>query len=594
MSRLVPPAFPMMKKALGSRSRLLPAVVLLGLIGAGLEGIGIGLVIPLLGIIIGGATSPQMSGLSAVFQSFGQTLSDDVRLMAIAGFILALIVLKNVIAYANAVLTAFIYGKAGHAIRSALSEQLLRVGYSFFLQQSPGRLLNIISNESWRASDAIQTGLAILVNASAAIILLVFLLLLSWKMTLLVALGLIAIQAVHALLSSSLKAPSRRVTALNSELASRMLHLVHAGRLTRIFGQEAREKSVFDTASDAVRRAAFTLQIRQGSLPLLSETLHAALFLGVIVGAALGGVSFPLIAAFVILLYRLQPHVRALQFAWSQFQGWSGSLEEVTWLLDSADKPRAPHGNLPYDGLSRHVQFDDVSFTYAGAETRALVLQSASFELRAGRSTALVGRSGAGKTTIVNLLCRFVDPDAGAILVDGMPLDQIDPVQWRRQIALASQDLELVDGTILDNIIYGQERASAADAERAARLAEAHAFIEELPQRYDTIVGYRGANLSAGQRQRIALARALVRDPDILILDEATNALDGLSEAAIIETLKSRAGKRTTIVISHHRSTISFCDDIVVLSGGRVKGQGPLAALGPLEMDALYEYEAAS
>ncbi|BCH22650.1 ABC transporter ATP-binding protein [Mesorhizobium sp. L-8-3] len=584
----------MMKKALGSRSRMLPAVVLLGLVGAGLEGIGIGLVIPLLGIITGGAASAQMSGLSAIFQSFGQTLSDDVRLMVIAGFILALIILKNVVAYANTVLTAFIYGKAGHSIRSALSEQLLRVGYSFFLQQSPGRLLNIISNESWRASDAIQTGLAILVNASAAVILLAFLLLLSWKMTLLVALGLFAVQAVHALLSASLKVPSRRVTALNSELASRMLHLVHAGRLTRIFGQEVREKAVFDTASDAVRRAAFSLQVRQGSLPLLSETLHAALFLGVIVGAALGGVSFPLIAAFVILLYRLQPHVRALQFAWSQFQGWSGSLEEVTWLLDSSDKPRAPHGNLPYDGLSRHVQFDEVSFTYAGAETRAVVLQSASFEIRAGRSTALVGRSGAGKTTIVNLLCRFVDPDDGAILVDGIPLDQIDPVQWRRQIALASQDLELVDGTILDNIVYGQERATAADAERAAKLAEAHAFIEELPQRYDTIVGYRGANLSAGQRQRIALARALVRDPDILILDEATNALDGLSEAAIIETLKSRAGKRTTIVISHHRSTISFCDDIVVLSEGRVKGQGPLAALGPLEMDALYEYEAAN
>lgn len=594
MSRLVPLAFPMMKKALGPRSRLLPAVVLLGLVGAALEGIGIGLVIPLLGIIAGDATSPQMSGLSAVFQSFGQTLGSDVRLAVIAGFILALIVLKNVIAYANTVLTAFIYGKAGHSIRSALSEQLLRVGYSFFLQQSPGRLLNIISNESWRASDAIQTGLSILVNASAAIILLVFLLLLSWKMTLLVAFGVIAIQVVHALLSTSLKKPSRRVTALNGELASRMLHLVHAGRLTRIFGQEAREKAVFDTASDAVRRAAFTLQIRQGALPLLSETFHAALFLGVIVGAALGGVSFPLIAAFVILLYRLQPHVRALQFAWSQFQGWSGSLEEVTWLLNSADKPRAPHGNLPYEGLSRHVQFDDVSFTYASAETRSVVLHSASFEIRSGRSTALVGRSGAGKTTIVNLLCRFVDPDAGTILVDGMPLDQIDPVQWRRQIAVASQDLELVDGTILDNIIYGRERATAADAERAAKLAEAHGFIEELPLRYDTIVGYRGANLSAGQRQRIALARALVRDPDILILDEATNALDGLSEAAIIETLKSRAGKRTTIVISHHRSTISFCDDVVVLSGGRVKGQGPLAALGPLEMDALYEYGAAS
>lgn len=582
----------MLRRALGRKQlRLLPAVVMLGLVSAALEGFGIGLIIPLLGIIMGQGDQTGMAGFSAVFQHFGSDLSERDRLILISAAILGSIVLKNVIAFANTLLTTFIYGKASHSIRSALSEQLLRVGYPFFLQQSPGRLLNIISNESWRASDAIQIMLTAIVSASAAIILLAFLLLLSWQMTLLVTLGLVVVQIAHAMLSANLKAPSRSVASRNSDLASQMLHLVHAGRLIRIFGQESREKATFDQASDAVRRAAFVLLTRQGALPPLTEVLHAMLFLAVVIGAWFVGVSFPLIVAFVILLYRLQPYMRALQMAWSQLQGLSGSLEEVVWMLDPTDKPEPPRGHRPFQGLAQGIKFDDVTFTYSGKDQRAVVLHSAAFEIRSGRSTALIGRSGAGKTTIVNLLCRFVEPDAGRILVDGSPLDQIDPSQWRRHIALASQDLELVDGTIFENIIYGQDAASAGDAQRAAKLAEAHEFIEHLPQGYQTVVGYRGVNLSAGQRQRIALARALVRDPDILILDEATNAVDGLSEAAIVETLKSRAGRRTTIVISHHHSTISFCDDVVILSGGRVKKQAPFAALATLSMDELYQHD---
>ncbi|RWO52677.1 MAG: ABC transporter ATP-binding protein [Mesorhizobium sp.] len=590
--RLVPPSLPMLRRALGRKQlRLLPAVVMLGLVSAALEGFGIGLIIPLLGIIMGQGDQTGMAGFSAVLQHFGSDLSERERLIVISAAILGSIVLKNVFAFANTLLTTLIYGKASHSIRSALSEQLLRVGYPFFLQQSPGRLLNIISNESWRASDAIQIMLTAIVSASAAIILLAFLLLLSWQMTLLVTLGLVVVQIAHAVLSANLKAPSRSVASRNSDLASQMLHLVHAGRLIRIFGQESREKATFDQASDAVRRAAFVLLTRQGALPPLTEILHAMLFLAVVIGAWFVGVSFPLIVAFVILLYRLQPYMRALQMAWSQLQGLSGSLEEVVWMLDPSDKPEPPRGHRPFQGLAQGIKFDDVTFTYSGKDQRAVVLHSAAFEIRSGRSTALIGRSGAGKTTIVNLLCRFVEPDAGRILVDGSPLDQIDPSQWRRHIALASQDLELVDGTIFENIIYGQDAASTGDAQRAAKLAEAHEFIEHLPQGYQTVVGYRGVNLSAGQRQRIALARALVRDPDILILDEATNAVDGLSEAAIVETLKSRAGRRTTIVISHHHSTISFCDDVVILSGGRVKKQAPFAALATLSMDELYQHE---
>ncbi len=590
MRRFLLPGLEVLRGALGRQMRLLPAVVILGLASAALEGAGIGLIIPMLGIIAGDGQANGLSGISAYFQAIGEGLGDGERLLVIAAAVLALIVLKNILAFANTLLTTFIYGKASHAIRSALSDQLLRIGYPFFMQQSPGRLLNIISNESWRASDAIQTVLSSIVHGSAAVILLAFLLLMSWQMTLFVALGLVFVQLAHAALSATLKGPSRHVTSFNSELAARMLHLVHAGRLIRVFGQETREKNAFDSASDAVRRAGFALQSRQGALPPLTEVLHSALFLAVVVSAWSIGVSFPVIVAFVVLLYRLQPHMRALQMSWSQIQGWSGSLEEVRWLLDSSDKPKPPQGNAPVDGLHQGMTFDRVTFRYPGSEVRPLVLHSASFEIRSGRSTAIIGRSGAGKTTIVNLLCRFVEPDEGRILVDGVPLGQINPVQWRRQIAVASQDLELVDGTILENITYGQS-ATPAEAERAAKLAEAHGFIEQLPQGYETLVGYRGASLSAGQRQRIALARALVRDPAILILDEATNAVDGLSEAAIVETLRSRAGRRTTIVISHHRSTISFCDDVVVLGSGRVKGQAALADVASLSMDQLYEHE---
>ncbi len=590
MLRFLMPSLQLLRDALGRQLRLLPLVVVLGLASAALEGAGIGLIIPMLGIIAGSDESPGLSGISALFQQVGAELDKGDRLLVLAAAILALIALKNVLAFANTVLTNFIYGKASHSVRSSLANQLLRIGYPFFLQQNPGRLLNIISNESWRASDAIQTVLAAMVNASAAVILLAFLLLLSWQMTLLVALGLILVQVAHAVLSATLKGPSRNVTSFNSELAARMLHLVHAGRLIRVFGQEGREKAAFDSASDSVRRAGFVLQTRQGGLPPLTEVLHSALFLAAVVSAWFVGVSFPVIVAFVVLLYRLQPHVRALQMSWSQIQGWSGSLEEVRWLLDSSDKPKPPSGSEPIEGLNEGIAFNDVTFRYPASGSRAVVLRSASFEIRGGCSTAIIGRSGAGKSTIVNLLCRFVEPDEGRILIDGVPLERIDPAQWRRQIAVASQDLELVDGTIFENITYGQS-ATLAEVERAAKLAEAHSFIEKLPEGYQTVVGYRGASLSAGQRQRIALARALVRDPAILILDEATNAVDGLSEAAIVETLKLRAGRRTTIVISHHRSTISFCDDVVVLGGGRVKSRASLADVASLSMDQLYEHE---
>lgn len=242
--RILLPSLQLLRDALGGQLRLLPIVMVLGLCSAALEGVGIGLIIPMLGIIAGHQDPAALSGISALFQQVGSGMDDRQRLVVIAAAAFALIFLKNVLAYANTVLAAFIYGKAGHSIRGALASQILHVGYPFLMKESPGRLLNIISNESWRACDAVQTVLAALVNGSATIILLAFLLLLSWQMTLFVALGLFLIQFLHYVLSATLTGPSRNVTVFNGELAARMLHLVHAGRLIRIFGKEVRERVV--------------------------------------------------------------------------------------------------------------------------------------------------------------------------------------------------------------------------------------------------------------------------------------------------------------------------------------------------------------
>lgn len=575
-------------KVLAPCFRLLPLILVLGLLSASLEGFSIGLVVPLLSVILGGGNPGNSSGGGNVFVKFGSIFPAESRGAVLVAGIVLLIGLKNIISYVNGVLGAWIYGRASFELRSTLARDLTNVGYPFFVDQKPGRLINILANESWRVADAILASIGMVVSAAAAFILVGFLFLLSWRMALGVAIGLLFLQLAHGFLTSRLRALSNRVSGQNSSLASRMLHLVHAGRLIRVFGREKWESTAFDSTSLAVRRAVFALERRRAVVAPAMEILQVALFLGVVVFAWKSGVAFPIIAAFLVLLYRLQPQVRGIQSALAQLKAWNGSIGEVSWLLSDQDKPLPPGGAVGFDKLHDSIAFDKLSVRYSTDALRP-ALDGVDFRIRAGCSTAIVGRSGAGKSTIVNLLCRFIDPTTGRLLVDGISLSTIDPVAWRSKLAVASQDLELIDGTILDNILYGRQGATASNAQDAARMADAEDFILALPNGYATAVGYRGAYLSAGQRQRIALARALIREPEILILDEATNAVDTLSEAAIVQTLRSRAGRQTTIVISHHMNTISFCDDVVVLSEGAVSAAGPLADMRQGGIADLYE-----
>jgi ATP-binding cassette, subfamily B, bacterial MsbA len=561
---------------------VVPVSALLSLLASALEGFGIGLLIPLLTEFLG-ATAGPATGVMLLFAHVSAAFPPSWRVVGVAACILGAILVKAALQTLYWVIVAWVDGRAGHDIRAALSQQLLSLGYSFFLRQDPIRLVTIVSTESWRASDAIRLAFSITASAGAVVVFVGLLFAVSWKLSLVVVAGVLLIRLAQVGYARRLERLSERVATTNRELTARMMMIIEAMRLIRIFGQQAREQTRFTQASDGVRRALWDVERNASVTGPLFEVLHAGLFIAVLLLAQRIGLALPAIITFLVLLYRTQPHLMALSRARLELASLRGPVREVAWLLDSSDKPTSPAGKASVSQLSAPLMFEHVDYSYPTRQEAGPALVDLNFTIRPERALAILGPSGAGKSTLVNLICRLLEPSAGRITLDGRDVAEIDPQSWLSHVALAGQDIDLIDASISDNIAYGVPDASLERIQQAAQQADADRFIQTLPEGYATTVGSRGLSLSGGQRQRIGIARALLRDPELLILDEATNAVDGISEAAIMSLIKRRAGHKLTIVISHRLSTIASCQDGLVLDGGRVVESGPLAELSFFE-----------
>ena len=563
----------------------IPVIIVIGLVSSLLEGLGISLFIPFLQSF--SQTNIQFESNNYLVDLISQPFIDvslKVRTLVIPLLILGSIFLKNALLYLNSALFSWFNWRISHRLRSNIFKQFMSVSYEFLEDTQSGKIVSILDKETWQTSQALSNLVTIIISICTIIVYSVFLLLLSWQLTLLVGVFAIAISSSIQFLTRQIKNLGHQAAWANADFVYRALEGIAGTKIIRAFGREAYEQLRFDRASDRVCNAFMKLDLLSRAVSPLSEVLSTALLTFVLVILLQNQANLPTLLTFIFMLYRLQPQMQYLDSARVNLIALTASVDRVMELLDHSNKKYIRSGKIPFRKLELAISFESVTFRYNPQEKPAL--KNISICIPKGKTTAIVGLSGARKSTVINLICRFYDLTEGEICVDGLPLRQLDLESWRSKMAIVSQDIYLFSTSIRENIAYGRLEATETEIIAAAKQANAHEFISELPQGYDAKVGDRGVRLSGGQRQRIALARAIIRNPEILILDEATNALDTISEHLIQEALNNFSHDRTTIAIAHRLSTIERADQIIVLEKGQAIEQGNLQQL--LQLNGLF------
>jgi subfamily B ATP-binding cassette protein MsbA len=561
-----------------------------------LDGFTLVILIPLLKHLFGtaGQLRPTSTRLEALMDRLVEPLVAGLSPGQAAGRLVVLLalglLLKNVMSYASSQISVRAQEGLVRDVRSRLFSHLLTLEMDFFQRTRAGQLISAMITEVDQTKTVITASLLSLFQNLVVVVTTLFILSqISIRLTFLtlafVPLLVLGLQILLRRLRSHAQARARE----RGEITATITERLGAIRLIRAYGEEERESSRFHAQAERYRKRVIRTQRFSSLTSPLSEIFSGFLVILIIwAGTKPGLVGLhsalapEAIIVFLMAALKLSSPLKTIASFPASMAVTLASAERVFDLLDQ------PPAELEAPGeetarFEREIAFDNVSFRYGKGD---LVLSEVSFRMSRGKVVALVGPSGAGKTTAADLLPRFHDPTSGQILMDGVPLTKLTRRSLRALMGVVSQETVLLNDTVLANIAYGSPGATREQVEDAAKAANASTFIAALPLGYDTMLGERGTRLSGGQRQRIAIARALLRDPPILILDEATSALDTESERLVQQAIERLMHHRTVLVIAHRLATVRNADEIVVLEAGRVVQRGTHEEL--LQTSGLY------
>lgn len=490
--------------------------------------------------------------------------------------LLLLALAKGVLTYARRVTSETLGQRVIYSLRLDLYRHLQSLSMTFFRSASTGKLMLRLMGDVQAVLRMVTAGfLRVVTDSICIVVLMTVLLLMHWKLALLVFSGLPIYAAALLRLSPQLRKTGRRARRERSVLSGTLQETISGAEVIKSFNQQDTESRRLAAQTTRLKRHLIKRARIAGKLTAITHVTVAvggALVLWIGGNAVLSGqMTKGGLIAFYTLAAMLFPPLRRLARTNETYQAARVSLDRILDFLERTE-PLLEHPGCHDLIVTRGaIKFENVTFEYVPGEA---ALSEVNLEIRPGESVALVGPNGAGKTTLACLLARFIEPTSGRVLIDGQDLSQATVSSLRNQLGIVTQRTFLFSGTVADNIRYGRQEASDEELRDAALAANALDFIEALPDGFDTEVGERGQRLSGGEAQRIALARMLLADPPILVLDEATSAVDTESEEAIQQAIERLMRGRTTVVIAHRKTTISKADRVVVLDRGRLVEDG--------------------
>ncbi len=513
---------------------------------------------------------------------------DEVLLNAITAGIVIVFALRGFFVYGQTYLMAFISQKVVIDLREHLFRQFQRLSVSYFDRSQTGKVLSYMTNDVAALQGVLAQNVIELASESLALIgSLIAMFYLHWQLALLTLITVPMVAEAMKIFGAKLRKASGTMQQRAAEITSVLQEMIVSIRLIRLFVREDYEIDRFNRENvnnfDAQMKAA---QLSATLTPVVE--FLAALAVTVIVWyggheVIRGNLTSGSLIAFLVYAVNISNPVKRLGNVYGNIQRAVAAAERVFEVLDTLPEIQDAPGAKPLPPIQGRVTFENVTFEYRPGEP---ALRNMSIDVEPGQVLAIVGPSGAGKSTIANLIPRFYDPQSGRICVDGIDIRNVTVASLREQLAMVPQDTILFSASIFENILYGRLDATREEVMAAAQAANAHNFILQLPDGYETQIGERGCQLSGGQRQRIAIARAILKNPRILILDEATSALDAESERLVQDALDKLMVGRTTFVIAHRLSTIQRADRILVLEKGRMAECGSHADL--LDAGGLY------